>query len=172
MSERYGEAYFRAEEKKIVEGLSKETSAVVVATGGGLPGVPGVIGELNRIGFTVYLRANIEALWKRLSMDPKELDDRLLLKQGGKIALAKRMQEREQYYNQAAMTLNTDLLSVDEVCDILNYAMNRSETNNRFTDAGRLHLARLIDNRRISSTILLRQLFKFFQGTSPAADPP
>lgn len=117
--DKHGEVYFRNLEKNIVNKLSSKSEKIIIATGGGLPAIPGMIDTLNQLGTTIYLKASLETLWKRLSVDPKQLDDRPLLKNGGKEALSNLLSKRENIYYQATITLDTDRLSVPEVCDLL-----------------------------------------------------
>src|SRR3954469_25496397 len=82
-----GEAYFRKLEAKCIEDMLEAPSPLVVATGGGLPAIDGMMDKLNTVGGSVYLRAGIETLWKRLNTDPRQLDDRPLLRVGGQESL-------------------------------------------------------------------------------------
>ncbi len=114
-----GEAYFRKLEAKCIQDMLQAPTPLVVATGGGLPAIDGMMDELNAVGISVYLRAGIETLWKRLNTDPRQLDDRPLLRAGGQESLARLLESRESQYAQAAMILDTDQLSVDQVCALL-----------------------------------------------------
>ena len=115
----YGEGYFRRQEVACIEAVSQMSGSVLVATGGGLPAIPGLMARLNRIGISVYLKASLDTLWKRLAMDPQLLENRPLLRSGGKAALAGMLDGRGDIYAQATMVLDTDRFSVDEVCGLL-----------------------------------------------------
>ena len=117
--ESHGEAHFRKLEEHYISNLRGETGVTIVATGGGLPTIPGMIGRLNTVGTTVHLRADVDMLWKRLTVESSQLADRPLLKEGGKGMLARMIQRREYIYNQAAITLDTNRRSIDEVCAVL-----------------------------------------------------
>jgi shikimate kinase len=92
---------------------------VVVATGGGLPAIPGMMRRLHALGATVYLKASVDELWKRLTMDPRELRDRPLLQTDGRRTLESLLESRKELYQQATITLDTGSLSVSEVCRLL-----------------------------------------------------
>jgi len=117
--EYHGESYFREFEARCVDGLASIRSGAIVATGGGLPAIPGMMERLNNLGTCIYLKARLDTLWKRLCIDPKQLDDRPLLKESGKSGLRRLLKDREQTYSQAAITLDTDKLSVEEVCHLV-----------------------------------------------------
>jgi shikimate kinase len=117
--DRYGEEHFRALETRTLDEAFRPDGRVVIATGGGLPAIPGMMEHLNQRGVTIYLKASLRTLWKRLSTDPKQLADRPLLRSGGKDALERLLDAREDVYRRASVTLDTDQLSVDEVCALL-----------------------------------------------------
>lgn len=114
-----GEDYFRELEAKCVENMLNAPTPLVVATGGGLPAIEGMMERLNAVGVCVYLRASVETLWKRLNTDPRQLEDRPLLRAGGEESLEHLLEKRKSQYAQAAMILDTDQLSVDQVCALL-----------------------------------------------------
>jgi shikimate kinase len=115
----HGEAHFRELEAQLLEGAFEFGGRIVIATGGGLPAIPGMMDHLNQRGVTVYLKASLKTLWKRLSTDPQQLEDRPLLRTGGSAALETLLGAREDIYQRASVTLDTDQLSVDEVCALL-----------------------------------------------------
>lgn len=81
--------------------------------------IPGMMDRLNDIGITIYLKASLDTLWKRLSTDPKQLQDRPLLKENGKSVLAELLAQREKHYYKSTLVVDTDQMDVDEVCDLL-----------------------------------------------------
>ena len=115
----HGEAYFRELERRCVDELGNLGPHVIVATGGGLPAIPGMMDRLNRLGVTVYLRASLDTLWKRLTTDPLQLENRPLLKTGGREALGRLLNEREPIYRRSSLIVDTEKLSVDEVTALL-----------------------------------------------------
>ena len=118
-----GEEHFRELESDCISSIcdinNEFSDKLIIATGGGLSAIPGMMERLNNNGITIYLKANLETLWKRLSTDPKQLDDRPLLKENGKEVLRKLLSDREQYYYQSTLTIDTNQMDVDEVCDLL-----------------------------------------------------
>jgi shikimate kinase len=115
----FGEDHFRELERQVLGRIEQIAVPVVVATGGGLPIIPGAMRQLKDAGDTVYLKADLDTLWKRLSMDPRHLEDRPLLRHHGKEALSKMLLARDHIYSLAAATLDTASRSVDEVCALL-----------------------------------------------------
>lgn len=114
-----GESNFRRMEEECIREIQTMGEQIIVATGGGLPAIDGLMPKLNSLGLTVYLKASVDMLWTRLSMDPKRLADRPLLREGGHQVLQEMLVLRESIYSQAAVVLDTEQLSVDEVCAIL-----------------------------------------------------
>jgi shikimate kinase len=114
-----GESYFRQLESECLSEIIDTGTSLIVATGGGLPGIPGMMEKLNGVGFSVYLKANAATLWKRLNTDPRQLEDRPLLRGAGPDELKRLIGKRESAYIEASLTLDTDQLSVDQVCALL-----------------------------------------------------
>jgi shikimate kinase len=110
-----GERWFRSQEAEIVRRLAESSRPTIVATGGGLPAIEGMMSELNAIGVTIYLRAQVETLWERLLVDPNGVNNRPLLKEGGISRLAELDLKRRAIYSQAAIILDTDALSAEAV---------------------------------------------------------
>ncbi len=73
-----GEDYFRRLELSTLNNIL-EGDRGVIATGGGLPAISGAMAKLNQCSITIYLKASIDELWNRLTVDRKELDKRPLL---------------------------------------------------------------------------------------------
>lgn len=111
-----GEVWFRAQEAALVEELAAGNQRVIVATGGGLPAIDGMMDRLNAVGLTILLRASVDTLWYRLQMDPHGIDNRPLLKRGGKAALRALDEARRPVYDAASIVLDTDALSAEAVC--------------------------------------------------------
>jgi shikimate kinase len=114
-----GEGFFREQEGACVDDIAKTPGNLIVATGGGLPAIPGMMNRLNELGVSVYLKAALDTLWKRLNTDPNQLDNRPLLRSDGKDTLRRLLEKREETYASATVTLDTDQLSVDEVSALL-----------------------------------------------------
>jgi shikimate kinase len=115
----HGEAYFRDLEKQCIDRIQRDSGLAVVATGGGLPAIPGMMEHLNSIGTTIYLRASPARLWRRLRMDKEGFQHRPLLKEGGQAALEELIDRRAEVYQAAAIILDTERLTPDRVCVML-----------------------------------------------------
>ncbi len=115
--EERGEAAFRLEEASVVNELLAEEGVFVVATGGGLPTIPGMMNRLSAVGDVVYLRTAVDTLWNRLTVDPKELEKRPLLHRKGRSALDRQFADRSTVYSQARLSVSTDAGDVDGVVD-------------------------------------------------------
>lgn len=106
-----GEAAFR-EIEQLVLGELETARHTVIATGGGLAAQPGNLESLRRHALIICLWASPESIWRRVrsqshrpllkSADPQETIRRLL-------------QQRQPYYRQADILLNTDLRSAKAV---------------------------------------------------------
>src|ERR1700761_8488978 len=57
-----GEDFFRDLEARCIADMLRAPTPLVVATGGGLPAIDGMMDRLNSVGVCVYLRAGIETL--------------------------------------------------------------------------------------------------------------
>lgn len=118
--ERYGESHFRDLEAEIISEISEETKAGkkgIVATGGGLPTIDGMLETMKTLGITIYLQASLDELWNRLTLDPKELEKRPLLHRKGRKALQKMIEHRGPIYQKADLVVTTDGLSVNEIVE-------------------------------------------------------
>ncbi len=60
-----GEAYFRALEKQLIDGLI-HSEKMIVATGGGLPCFNNLMENLNHLGTTIYLERTPKELFQRV----------------------------------------------------------------------------------------------------------
>ncbi len=89
----FGEAYFREQEKALIE--SQPTEDCVVACGGGLPCVDGMIATLLQRGSVLYLSAPAEVLYERI----KGSEDRPLLTDYNGFELM--LEKRKVFYEQA-----------------------------------------------------------------------
>ncbi len=121
-----GESGFRDREQAAISEVARETSPLVVATGGGA-----ILREENRqrmlaSGFCIWLQATAENLHRRIQADPgsgllrPNLTDR-----GGFEEVAEILAQREPLYRQLAhLCVTTDHKSTDEVvaeiCDWVN----------------------------------------------------
>jgi shikimate kinase len=111
-----GESYFRELERQLVATLVANASPSIVATGGGLPVIPGMLTTLKEHGLTVYLKAGLGTLWGRLTAHPDEIAKRPLLINHGPDGLKKLLDDRHAIYEQADSIFETDALTAEEVC--------------------------------------------------------
>src|SRR5712691_11291612 len=107
----YGELRFRQMESESLISAS-EYESVVIATGGGV-----VISEANRIfmreqGLTVYLETSVETAWKRVQEQIHQSGNDAVRPLVGQTNGRQRLQDlyeiRKQWYEQAALCINTD----------------------------------------------------------------
>lgn len=114
--EELGEAGFRQIEAEVITGLSGEESKVV-ATGGGAVLDPQNRHVFRSLGLTVYLKATPRELYQRIKNDT----NRPLLTKAAdpKAEVARLVAERESFYNEADIIVDTEDLSIEEVTDVL-----------------------------------------------------
>ncbi len=106
-----GEAFFRAEERKLCREIS-EKDGLIIATGGGTISDPENIAALRQNGTLIFLRARVETLVSRLQTSPSrpllqgDLEERLRHLEG---------ERGEQYLRAAHLVIDTDGLSLEAV---------------------------------------------------------
>lgn len=106
-----GEPAFRELERKIVGELMKRKKTVI-STGGGLPANPDNLASLKTHSFVVCLWASPEKIWERV----RNQTHRPLLNEADPLAkIRSLLEEREPYYRQADVLLNTELRSLKDV---------------------------------------------------------
>ena len=106
-----GEPVFRELEKKIVGELITRKKTVI-STGGGLPANPDNLASLKTHSLVVCLWASPEKIWERV----RSQTHRPLLNEADPLAKIRRLlEEREPYYRQADVLLNTELRSLKDV---------------------------------------------------------
>jgi shikimate kinase len=111
--EREGEAGFRARERAAIE--AQAGRPVVAALGGGAIAQPGMAELLAREGTVVYLRATPRTLAERVGEGAGRPLLRGLDAEGRHRRLAELLAERASAYERAALVLDTDHSSVEEV---------------------------------------------------------
>jgi len=117
--EKHGQEYFRNLEEKAITEIFANMERRVIATGGGLPTIPGMMERLNNSGITIYLKASVEELWNRLAGNPGELSRRPLLRQAGRSGLEKMLMNREVIYNSCKHIIETDGMNKKSVVNNL-----------------------------------------------------
>ena len=106
-----GEPAFRALEKKLVEELVGRKKTVI-STGGGLPANPDNLASLKKHSLVVCLWASPEKIWERV----RSQTHRPLLHEADPLAkIRSLLAEREPFYRQADVLLNTELRALKDV---------------------------------------------------------
>lgn len=106
-----GEPAFREMEKKIVAELATRKKTVI-STGGGLPVNPDNLASLKSHSLIVCLWASAEKIWERV----RTQSHRPLLNEPDPLAKIKKLlEQREPFYRQADVLLNTELRAVKDV---------------------------------------------------------
>lgn len=96
---KYGEAYFRQVETKVLQKLKESTHHAVIATGGGMPLRRENARLLRELGKVCYLQVSEEGIWQRV----KDSHDRPLLEcENPKEKIHNMMTERHPLYMEAA----------------------------------------------------------------------
>jgi shikimate kinase len=106
-----GEPAFRALERRVVQDLTHRKKTVI-ATGGGLPANDANLASLKTHALVVCLWASPETIYERV----REHTHRPLLNEPEPLAKIRRLlAEREPYYRQADVLVNTEMRLVREV---------------------------------------------------------
>lgn len=106
-----GEPAFRELEKKIVGELVARKKTII-STGGGLPANPENLASLKSHSLVVCLWASPEKIWERV----RNQTHRPLLNEADPLAkIRSLLEQREPYYRQADVLLNTEMRSVKDV---------------------------------------------------------
>lgn len=110
-----GEAAFRAYEQAVVNDLAGRSN-LVVATGGGLAANAENLAGLKRHAFVVCLWASPETIWERV----RHQSHRPLLRTPDPQARIRQLlAEREPFYRQADLLVNTGLRPLREVAQLI-----------------------------------------------------
>jgi shikimate kinase len=114
-----GEQAFRKMEKEAIASVSQNENHVI-AVGGGLPEIPGMMQQLNELGRTVFLNVSEDELLRRLYSQSEKrplirsLDEQEL----GKFISAV-YERRKPFYLQAKIVISSDNISVDDLLNAL-----------------------------------------------------
>lgn len=122
-----GEAVFRDWERKIVEELARR-SKTVIATGGGLPANEANLTSLKTHSVVVCLWSSPEKIWERV----RSHTHRPLLNQPDPVAkIHELLAEREPYYRQADVLINTEMRSLREVASQVIHQFHLAQATHR-----------------------------------------
>ena len=114
--EEQGETGFRQLETQYIATLAGSQSKVI-ASGGGAVLDPQNRHVFRSVGYTVYLKATARELYQRIKNDTSRP---LLQKvQDPKAEVARLLAEREKFYKEADIVIDTEDLSIEEVTDAL-----------------------------------------------------
>jgi shikimate kinase len=113
-----GESDFRQLESKSIADLSRKTQHVV-SLGGGAPMFPANRDSIAASGKTVWLKADVDLLWKRIAADQTTTQRRPdLTDQGGRAEVQSLLVQRGPVYEACAdYTLDIGSLSPQEIAD-------------------------------------------------------
>lgn len=109
-----GESYFRSLEAITLSKVIDSEERFVLATGGGTPCFYNSIDLINANGLSIFINVSTSALAERLKKT--KIEERPKLKDVDlSIELAKTLEKRNEYYQKAALTLDSDSATVDEL---------------------------------------------------------
>lgn len=115
--EKKGEIFFRKKEKEILERIFSLKEECILSLGGGTPCYYNNIEIINKNSMSIYLRAKVDTLVKRLLEDKihcRPLINRIPDEQLPEF-IGQHLFERNHFYNQAKIIIDTDNLAAEEV---------------------------------------------------------
>lgn len=122
-----GEPAFREWERRVVEELTRRTRTVI-ATGGGLPTIEGNLTSLKTHALVVCLWASPELILERT----RGHNHRPLLNEPDPLAkIRSLLAQREPYYRQADVLVNTEMRSVREVAQQVIHQFHMAQSAHR-----------------------------------------
>jgi len=110
-----GESDFRKSELKYLHELLKSDCSFVLSLGGGTPAVRNAIDIITKYSHSIYLKATVKTLAKRLLPDTIErpmlssINEDLLVGY-----IQEQLAERTKYYEKAGLKINVDHLTISE----------------------------------------------------------
>jgi shikimate kinase len=108
---KYGEAYFRRLESKVINEVSSDEN-MIIATGGGAVVNPENLLALKKNGTLIYLTASLDVILSRVGSG----DERPLISEGDKKdTISSLLNEREPFYKKADFIVDTTTKSIKEV---------------------------------------------------------
>ncbi|HHY84725.1 MAG TPA: shikimate kinase [Verrucomicrobia bacterium] len=122
-----GEPVFRQLENQLVQELASRTG-LVIATGGGLPVNPANLESLKSHSLVICLWASPDAIWERV----RHQSHRPLLNDPDPQGKIRRLlAEREPFYRQADVLVNTEMRSVREVAQHVVHQFHMARSGKR-----------------------------------------
>ncbi len=114
-----GEEHFRRQERRVLEELIALQEPLVVATGGGLPLWADNMERMNGCGLTIYIARSAEKIASRLSPYGRQKRPKLRGLNDEELIdfMRRNMAERTPWYEQAALILEGDRFSDDELVE-------------------------------------------------------
>lgn len=115
--EKYGEKKFREIESDFLKSCSSSSSMLLVSTGGGAPCFNNNMEYMNKNGVTIYLKISAEELSDRLwnNRDSRPLIANFTDKHKLLIFVKQKLKERERFYLNSKIVLNSDSISAEEL---------------------------------------------------------
>jgi shikimate kinase len=114
-----GEGRFREYERDVLKTLAESAGSgragMVVSTGGGIIKDPVNRTNLKRIGLVVWLKVSLDDAVKRTTRGGRMDEERPLLANGGKEAAGKLLLEREPFYAEADVIVDTTSADINSV---------------------------------------------------------
>lgn len=112
-----GERGFRERERAVIGELCQRHRHVI-ATGGGAVLDPNTRRRLTQSGWVVWLTADVDTLWGRITGDPVTAERRPALREGGREEVARIVAERAAIYEECAHTkCDTGTRTAEEIAD-------------------------------------------------------
>src|SRR3989338_5844831 len=111
---KYGEAYFRRLESKVIDEVSSDKN-LIIATGGGAVINPTNLLALKKNGILICLTASIDVILSRIGSG----DERPLISEGDKKeTISNLLKVREPFYKKADFIVDTTAKSIKEVKEV------------------------------------------------------
>src|ERR1700743_229233 len=115
-----GEEYFRYQEKETLESITAEQESFILSCGGGTPCFFNNIEFMKKNGKVIWLNTSIDVLKQRLMKEKtsrpliSEVDDDELRR-----FIIRKLSERRMYYQQADLTVNEEVVTLEELLSLL-----------------------------------------------------
>ena len=126
---KYGEAWFRDYEEKVVEDLVSATDKAVISLGGGTLLSQKTTGLILKSGFLIFIRSRPEEIWKRIKHSTRRPllspENEVWEKQEFLKRTAILLKQREKGYNAAQLCIDRDGKEVAEIVDEIKTHLNR-----------------------------------------------